>query len=256
MGVAQDGSSSRDVLHAISPSDEPQRDQERVLLLVALHDHQVLVEDRRAGRAPLVARVVVGADVEAPEVALPLEVAREVVGVEPLRPEEGDHVAPVGRRRRVRVGGLDVPLLLRHSRVGGALPLDLAAALVEAQHLPLVLRDVLGSGARAVEPRLERGIRPRRDRRRDEHLVAPHHGARVREAGDARLPEDAGRAVAVPRVRQVRAVRDARRVPPAELRPAARRPARPRPPSATSAPKPGKHDETQDARDAACRSPP
>ena len=138
---------------------ETQRDQEGVLLLVALHDDEVLVQDRRAGGAPLVVRRIVGADVEAPEVPLPLQRAAEVVGVETLRAEERDHVAAVRGRRRVGVGGLDVPLLARHSLVGRALPQDLAAPLVQAQDVPAMDGPVLGRRALAVEAGLERSRR-------------------------------------------------------------------------------------------------
>jgi hypothetical protein len=52
-------------------------------LLVALHDREVLEEDRRARRFLFVVGGVVGFGVDAFQVALPLQVAVDVVGVEP-----------------------------------------------------------------------------------------------------------------------------------------------------------------------------
>ena len=58
------------------PGLHVRRQHERFVLRVALHDHQVLVDDRRARRAPLVLRQVVGAGVEHAEVHLPRAAGR------------------------------------------------------------------------------------------------------------------------------------------------------------------------------------
>ena len=81
VGVPQDGNSSRSVLPDRLAGLAVQRRQERSLLLVALHDHQVLIEDGRTGRTPLVVRQIVGAHIEPAEIALPQRLAVEIVGV-------------------------------------------------------------------------------------------------------------------------------------------------------------------------------
>ena len=60
------------------------------LLPVHLHDHRILVDDGRAGRAPLVVGVVEPAGVDRAQVALPEELPRHVVGVQALGGEVGD----------------------------------------------------------------------------------------------------------------------------------------------------------------------
>ena len=82
VGVGQDGISSRSVRQTGWPSFSPEGGDERALLDVALHDHEVLPQDRRAGDAPLVVGVVEPAGVQHAEVALP------------------QRACPTGRRRR------------------------------------------------------------------------------------------------------------------------------------------------------------
>ena len=137
-GVPQDGSSCRSVLHTVLPSANVGRKHERSLLRVALNDHHVLVDDRRAGVAPFVLGQIVGACVQDTEILLPYFLAVDVVGIETLRPEERDDVTAVGRRRGVRVGGLDVTLLARRPLVRRPLPDRLARAAVDRHHHPAV----------------------------------------------------------------------------------------------------------------------
>ena len=107
-------------------------EHEGLVLRVALDDHQVLVDDRRARRAPLVLGQVVGAGVEDAEILLPHQLAAHVEGVEALRAEERDDVTAVGRGRRVGVGRLDVTLLARHALVRRGLPVGPAGAAIDA----------------------------------------------------------------------------------------------------------------------------
>jgi hypothetical protein len=177
-------------------------------------------DDRRAGRPPFERRDVVGAHVHAAEIHLPQPAAVHVVCVHALRAEPGDDDPAVGRRGRAGVGGLDVALLAGLPFEGDALPEDLARALVERVEHPLVGRAIVRGVAVAVEAGLEGRVRAA-DGRRDEHAVAPHDGARVREARDRRAPEDVGARRPVPRVRQLLPVGHAGGLRAAERRPAA-----------------------------------
>ena len=79
VGVDQDGN-----LFALRAPDllagrRVERREERVALDVALHDHHVLVDDRRAADAPLVVRIEEPAGVQDAEIFLPEQLAVEVV---------------------------------------------------------------------------------------------------------------------------------------------------------------------------------
>ena len=77
---------------------------------------------------------------------------------------------------------------------------------------------VFGRSSRAVEPGLEGGVLAGRDGGGDEHPVAPHHGARMSEAGNRRFPDDARAGRSVPGLGQKRPVSHPGRESPPELR--------------------------------------
>src|SRR5262245_16983482 len=117
---------------------------------VALQDHKPVVDHRRRGEAPLVLPVHREAGVNRTEVALPDQVAGEVVAVEPLGAEAGDEALAVGRRGAVRLAALEVPLDLRHALVGGLRPEYPTGVAVEAEDLPGVLRGIRDRAGVAV----------------------------------------------------------------------------------------------------------
>ena len=88
---------------------------------------------------------------------------------------------------------------------------------------PSVTRSVVGGVAVAVEPGLEGGGAAPADGGRDEHEIAPDHGAGMRQAGNGRVPEDGFAARRAPAVGQLLAIGHTRRQRPAEGRPAIRR---------------------------------
>src|SRR5581483_10636427 len=175
-----------------------ERDQKRTLLLIALHDDHVLIEDGRTGRAPFVILQVVCARVDAAEVAFPERLSLEIVRVDALRAEVSNHHAAVGRRRRVRVGGFHVALLFGRAFVGGLLPEQLAGVALKAEDAPTLHGDVVGRVALAVKPALEACIRLAADGRGDEDAVAPDDWARMREPRNRRAPGNAGALCRVP----------------------------------------------------------
>ena len=163
---------------------------EGVLLAVDLHDHQVLVDDGRAGGAPLVVGVVEPARVHAPEVLLPSQGAVHVVGVEPLGAEVRDHHLAVGDRRARGLAGLGMALRLRHAFVRHALPAHAAGLLVDGQQAPGMRRHVGRGLDVAVEAVAERGARIAAHGGGDEDRVAPDDGAGDGETRDGRLPRE------------------------------------------------------------------
>ena len=175
-----------------------EHDHERIALVVE-HEDQ-LVAGEHGGHA--LAERHPHAQLHA-EVLLPDERALEVVAVHAARPEEGVDVLAVGHGRvRGEAAVRVVPALVRHRRLRGALPEDLAGLAVEAEHVELVLHlrpapppgpmprpppggpGGAGAGGAAAcrSARLDRG--------RQEDEIAPHDGARVPEARDVRLPAD------------------------------------------------------------------
>ena len=219
VGVPHDGSSLRIVFHTVLPGLDVRGHHERLVLRVALHDHQVLVDDGRARGAPLVLRQIVGAGVEDAEVLRPDLLAVHVEGVEPLRPEERDDVAAIGEGRGVRVGRLDVALLLRHAFVGDFGPRRLAARAIERDDDPSLRGAILGGRAFAVEAGLEGDVGAAADRARHEDPVAPDDRARVRQPGHRDFPAQVRSGGAIPGVRQLLAIGDARGRRPAEAGP-------------------------------------
>src|SRR5205823_3429985 len=123
-----------------------------------------------------------------PQIASPQQLPLQVVCVETLRAEERDHHLSVRRWSRTGVGRLDVPLLFRSPFVCDALPHDLSGLAVETNQLPLLHADVVGRGSLAIQTPLERGVRAAADGRRDEYLVSPDDGARMRQSRYACLP--------------------------------------------------------------------
>ncbi len=170
-----------------------------------------------------VLRQIVGAGVQHPEVLFPQELSLHVERVEALRSEERDDAAAVGGRRRVRVGRLDVPLLARHALVRRALPHDLSTVPIDRDHDPALRRAILRRRAFAVQPRLERRVRPAADRGGHEDAVARHNRARMRQPRHRRRPDDVLAGGDVPGVRRPPAVADAGGGRAAESGPARRR---------------------------------
>ena len=187
-----------------------QREQEGVGLRVALHDHQAVPDDRRAGGPPFVRRDVVGAHVHTAEIDGPAQAAVEVVGKDPLRSEPGDDDAAVGGGRAAGVGGLDVPLVARFSLGRRSLPADLSGALVDRVQHPAMRRSIVRGIAVAVEAGLERGVRAAADGARHEDHVAPDDRAGVRKPGNRPPPQDVRAGRRAPAVRQVLSLGDCR----------------------------------------------
>ena len=187
------------------------RHHERFVLRVALHDDEILVDDRRAGRAPFVLGQIVGAGIEHAEILLPRAPALHVERVEPLRSEERDDVAAVGERRGVGVGRLDVTLFLGNALVRRLGPDGLPRGALERHHDPLLRRAIFGCGAVTVEAGLERHVGAAADRARHENPVPPDDRTRMREPGDRDLPPDVAAADAAPRVGQFLPVGHTRR---------------------------------------------
>ena len=96
-----------------------ERQQIRLVAHVDLEDHQVLINDRRTGGVPLVARVEVATRVEVPQVLGPQQGAVQVVAVDPFGAEPGDDVGPVGGRCLVGVRGHDMASRPRRSPFRG-----------------------------------------------------------------------------------------------------------------------------------------
>src|SRR5262249_30421198 len=76
---------------------------------------------------------------DASDRGLPLEVALEVVRVEPFRSEEGVHPLAVGHRGGGREARLAVPAVVGRALVGHLFPEDLAGLRVHRQHPNLCL---------------------------------------------------------------------------------------------------------------------
>ena len=119
-----------------------ERREERAALDVALHDHHVLPDDRRAADAPLVVGVEEPAGVEDAEVLLPEQLAVEVVGVKPLRAERHDHARAVGHRRRRRLARLRDGAWSSACPRTRPCPTPPCRCLVERDETPGVLRRV------------------------------------------------------------------------------------------------------------------
>ena len=157
----------------------------------------------------------------------PLQVALEVVGVEPFRAEVGVDERAVGHGSGRREAAAAVARVVGRSLPGGPLPQDAAARGVERHHL----EGVLAVGAHAVGVRellalhdvldgLRSGNDVALDGRRQEDAVAPHDGRRVAAAGDGGLPEHVLRRA--PLERHARVARDSLSVGAAPLGPVRR----------------------------------
>ena len=191
------------------------------VVLVALQDHELVVEHRRGADADAEAR-------DPAALPAPLQRAVEPVDVEALGPEvRVDQRAVRDRRRRGEAAAL-VARVVGGALPGGLLPQDLARLRVERQHR----ERLLAVGAHAVGmlevlalhqvlDGLGAGHHVALDRRREEDAVAPDHGRRVPAPRDLRGPDDVlGRA---PLERYGRVLRDAEPVRTAPLRPMRRR---------------------------------
>ena len=166
-----------------------------------------------------VLREIVGARIEHAEILLPGATPVHVESVQALRSKEGHDVSPVSEWSRVRVGRLDVSLLLRHTLVGRLGPDGFSGEPVERHHYPFLRRTILRRSACAVEPRLERRIGAAADCRRNKNAIAPDDRARMRETRDRDFPFDVRAADSVPGARQILAVRHPRCRRAAETRP-------------------------------------
>ena len=89
------------------------------------------------------------------EILLPQQLALQVVGVQPFRPEERHQVPAIGRERRAGVGGLRMALDDGNAGLRRALPAERAGLLVEAHHHPAMGRGVADRLDVAVEPDLQ-----------------------------------------------------------------------------------------------------
>ena len=147
--------------------DLVERDDERglALVLVALQDHDVLVEDGRGAHAHAEGR-------DAARPPLPGQVAVEVVRVDALGAEVRVDALAVGHRRGRGEAAAPVARVVGRSFPGHALPEDLAGARVEGQDLQRLLvvgADAVGMGelrsrSRSASPAW-RPARPRLRRR-------------------------------------------------------------------------------------------
>ncbi len=197
--------------------------EERVVEDVALQVHDALVDDRRAGDAPLrVGRLEVRR-VEGPEVLLPEEPAVDVVAVEALGAEEDDDPLPVRGGGRVRVCRLGVAGPAGHALVGGALPEDLPRPLVD----PVDDVAVRGLGRDGLDVAVEAHLEGRRaggaHRGGQVDAVAPDDRGRVGEPGHRRPPREARLRVDVPGHRHRVSLGDPARPRAAEAGPVRRR---------------------------------
>src|SRR6185436_19744712 len=170
----------------------------RTLLHISLQDDRVAIDDRRARMSPLERGIEEPSAVQRTEVDAPQLLAVEVPRDEHAgRSEHRDDVLPVCRWRGAGLTALRVPLRLRRAAGRGALPENLARGFVEAVDLPFVRREIVDRFHVAVQTSAERAVAGLAQRGRDEDAVTPHDRARVRDAGDRRLPLDvlAGRDV-------------------------------------------------------------
>src|SRR6185369_5887476 len=111
-----------------------ERNDERSLavILVSLHDHEVVEEDQRRRRAHSESRDI-------SDLRFPRELAFEVVSVEPFSAEERvDHLA-VGRGRRCSVRTLAVSIVVRCAFPCGLLPDNLTGIAIDRNHFESVL---------------------------------------------------------------------------------------------------------------------
>src|SRR5262245_3392539 len=125
---------------------------ERILLDVALHDHAILVNDRRATDSPLVVRIVKPAGTQFPKILLPKEVALEIVGVEPFGAKECHYRCPVRGWSRRRLARLWVAFRFRDSFMCYFVPNNIPALGVDCIELPSVFRHVSMRLDVSIEP--------------------------------------------------------------------------------------------------------
>ena len=195
-------------------------------MAIVLHDHQAVVDHRRAAGTPLLVLVVDVAEVQVSEVLGPQRRAGHVEGIEPFRAHHRDDVRAVGCRRRRCLRRLRVALRLRHPLVGGALPEHAAGRPIEAVEPPRVPRmvgdasDLLqGDGAVGVDAGVAAGAGERHGAGHED-AVAPDDRARMAEARDRRLPGDVRAGGDVPGQRRLAGGFDAAGVRAAERGPA------------------------------------
>ena len=120
--MLQEVSSSRATYLARVPSFEVVGSNAGFILNVGLHDHQALIDDRRAAKAPLLARKFGKSSDESAEIQLLEQVSIEVEAEEFFGSEEGDQMDAVGDGRRVGMAGLHMSPDLGHSFANDPLP--------------------------------------------------------------------------------------------------------------------------------------
>src|SRR6185295_15744255 len=117
---------------------EVESSDKRILLNVTLDDNQALVDGGRTRIAPGQFRLTRVTGIEYAEILLPEKLAVHVITIESFGTECGHNDTSISCRRRVCLSGLDVPFDLRHPLIGSLRPDNLAGALTETVHEPLM----------------------------------------------------------------------------------------------------------------------
>ena len=188
------------------------------VVLVALNDHEVLVQNRRGARTHAKRRKVLH--------DLPRELAVHAVGVETLGTEVGEHHFPVGGRRRSGKAAGAVARVVDRPLVRGLLPDRLAVLRLDRQHLERVVpvcRHAVGMHPGLPFHRVLDGLPARQHfpfhGRGHEQAVAPHR-RRGMPGGHRHLPAHV--AVRLPLGWNPRLARNPLSARPAPLRPVLR----------------------------------
>src|SRR5262249_7972044 len=154
-----------------------------------------------------------------PQVALPQELALEVITIEPFGAETGNDSPSVRRRRTVGLAAFEMPFELGHALKRGLFPKDLPAVLVDAENFPGVRGKVVHRRNIPIEARPHFGIGLAADCRRNEDAITPDDRTRMTQAGNRRLPSYVDRFGSVPCSRWLLPIGDSRGVRPTKLRP-------------------------------------
>ena len=172
--------------------------QERILLHIALENHHVVVNDRRAAASPLCRRRAKEAPVKHAKVLLPDRIAVYIVAIQPLGPKERDHKFSIGACRCIRMGGLGVPLDLGHSAVTQSSPQDIACFSVDAVETPLE-NSVFGLRFDvSIQTHFQNRLPLAFDSGRDKYSITPYHRAGVGEPRDGSFPANVLAAFQIP----------------------------------------------------------
>ena len=182
---------------------------ERFVLRVALNDHQVLVDDRRArGAAHARGRSC------APVFRIPRSFFQDnrpsMSNVRRSATEERDDATAVGGRRGVGVRRLDVALFAGTPSCAVCRQATLACPSIERHHDPAVHR-LVWMPCPHPQARFERRIRLAADRRSDMQPIPQTIGLRMREPRHFRGPAQVAVLFDVPAAGQSHALADAGR---------------------------------------------